>query len=134
MRELGRVVASQGGKVKVELEFRSGCRGCRAASFCGVSGTKRYLWVRNTLGVQQGDLVEVEVPEATSILLSALVFLGPLAVLVGVYVLTRLLLASELVAGLLGLAGAFAYIGALKPLLGRVKKLEIRMVGLKTKR
>ncbi len=83
-REAGVVVEVSGGQALVESEATSFCASCEARDTCrGGEGKKRRIWIRNGPGAEKGDCVIYEIRERDVVLSSVLLYLFPVASLIG---------------------------------------------------
>jgi len=83
MKDKGVVAEIKGSKAKVLLSYNPEiCRECSARLFCGINPreTEGFVWARFRETPSVGQVVEVEIPEAKAVLLSAVMFIVPIIV------------------------------------------------------
>jgi sigma-E factor negative regulatory protein RseC len=105
----------EGDRVFVEVQRRTACGGCESKGSCGTSVVAAWfgrrvsrLWVRSALPLRAGEAVVIGLDEAVLVRASLLVYLLPVAALLGGAVL-----GSELVGGdLPGIVGGILGLGA----------------------
>lgn len=110
IEELGKIIAVDGDIVTIETEIKTTCNGCAANSQCGTGVVARAFSPRkDTLSLacsepaEVGQMVKLGIPEQTLLGASALVYMLPLAVLVG----SSLLLSGVFSHELMVVAGSF---------------------------
>ncbi len=127
IEETAVVTRIDGGYVELEAKRSSSCGGCAAKATCGTGALSQVLGTRppvmrveNTIGVRVGERVVVGLNNAALTKLSAIVYLVPLAGMIGGAILLDVMIGSlhpdwsepaALVGGLLGLTGGFGWMG-----------------------
>ncbi len=119
--ETGRIVSIEADGVWVETIQKTACGSCKAEKGCGQrllnkwDGHTSYIWVllegRNPASYQQGDEIEIGVPEEVIARGALLVYMVPITMLVVATAIAHVQFASEGITTLSGLAGLL--IGAL---------------------
>lgn len=112
MKEKGTVAEIKGHKARVILSYNPElCKKCSARLFCGINprGTEGFVWARFRKPPQVGQSVEVEIPEAKAVLLSAVVFIVPIIIYGLGFWLARLFVKSVGISALLAVIPVFAY-------------------------
>jgi positive regulator of sigma E activity len=79
MIEQGKVVGVKGENASVRINRVVACESC---GLCGMSASEKHIdiEVRNTLGVKEGDTVEISFKDGLSARVTAIVYLIPLAI------------------------------------------------------
>ncbi len=97
MKKIGTVSKIENGNtyVKVECETACGHDCSECASSC--HDTVRVCLVKNTLGAKVGDRVEMYVSDKNVILISFLVYMLPLILMFGVWVISKSLFQNNIV-------------------------------------
>ncbi|MFQ5906289.1 MAG: SoxR reducing system RseC family protein [bacterium] len=95
MKETGMVVSAEGGTARVQFVPTDACEHCGAKGFCHPSPGKMVAEVVNELEARPGDEVTIETEASASVLAAGLVFLVPIAGLIGGYLVARWFLDSE---------------------------------------
>lgn len=83
MKDKGMVVEIKGHRAKVILSYNPTlCRECSAKLFCGINPrqTEGFVWAKFKKAPAVGKVVEVEIPEAKAVLLSAVMFIVPIII------------------------------------------------------
>lgn len=133
MRENGTVVSTQGGIARIEFVPKEACEHCGAKGFCHPSPGKMVAEAINELGAKVGDEATIETGVGESILASVLIFLVPIAGLIGGYLLAKWIWKSEGAGAIGAIALMAAFIGVLAYLDRRVfrpKKFMPRIVSV----
>ncbi len=106
------VVAVDGDLAIVETRRTNACSGCGAAAGCGTSalgqvfGKKRnLLYIRNSFDAVPGEQVIIAMPEKDLLLAALAAYMMPLLAMIGLALLTLSLGGSDMMAGLVSLAG-----------------------------
>jgi YHS domain-containing protein len=120
MRESGTVVSTDDGIARVEFVPKEACEHCGAKGFCHPSPGKMVAEAVNELGAQVGDEATIETGVAASIQAAALIFLAPIAGLIGGYLLAKWIWKSEGAGAIGGVVLMAALIGVLAYLDRRV--------------
>jgi sigma-E factor negative regulatory protein RseC len=82
--EQGIVDRVSGQKASVRVEKSSACASCQSRDSCHeASGKDMIIEVANNLGAGKGDRIEISIPAGSFLLLSILVYLLPVAALIG---------------------------------------------------
>ncbi|MBN1533997.1 MAG: SoxR reducing system RseC family protein [Spirochaetes bacterium] len=83
--ECGTVVSVEGRFVIVEAQGGSQCEGCAMGHSCGLGAKDRprRIRMRNSIGVAEGDRVLFTLQERTVLIASFLLYLFPVAMLIG---------------------------------------------------
>jgi sigma-E factor negative regulatory protein RseC len=82
--EQGIVDRVSGQKASVRVEKSSACASCQSRDSCReTSGRDMLIEVANDLGAGKGDRIEISIPAGSFLLLSILVYLLPVAALIG---------------------------------------------------
>lgn len=130
--ENGIVVDVDGGRVLIEANAEATCASCAAKDSCNldVSSHKRRIWMDNTIGAQNGDLVSFKIEEKGILLSSLILYLLPVVLLMGGAIGLSLAAPvleydSELMSVIGGLAGLLLYIVVLKVIYPHIKKRNI---------
>ncbi len=119
VREQGTVEGLKGGKSVVRIERSSACASCESKASCHIEGDKELLVeVRNILGAREGDRVEISMPTASVMKISAFVYIVPVAGLIAGAILGGWLAdlfpigdnASRVLGGALGLGLSLAIV------------------------
>ncbi len=100
MLESGTVIKTEDSNAFVEVAG-SGCKTCAAKAFC-TGGEKRIVQAENTIGAKTGDKVTLEIPQKSFYLSLTFIFLIPILLLCGGFLVFNRLL-GEAVSGLIGL-------------------------------
>ncbi len=119
MREDGIVVKIDGQNALVEVNCE-GCKSCAAKAFCS-GGDKRVLTVQNKSGVKLGDKVEIEIPRRSFYTSLSLVFIIPIILLFGGFLVFNHLL-GDVISGLIGLGLLVGWFVVLKQIDKKQKK------------
>ncbi len=109
--EEGVVVDVVGRVARVKVVRGAGCATCAIAEKCPFNAaTPRdwQVWAQNEVGARKGDKVKISIAPSRYILISALLFILPVAMLIAGYVLARALGATESSAVGAAVVGAFA--------------------------
>jgi len=112
------VVWAEGSTARVQFSPKEACEHCGAKGFCHPSPGKMVAEVINELGARSGDQVTIETEASASAMAAALIFLVPIAGLVGGYLLARWFWGSE-GAGAIGGIGLMAALVAVLAYLDR---------------
>lgn len=83
MREVGEVVEKKGSNAVVRFKGTSHCAGCKMG--CSSKGKNRYLELADEIGVEPGDIVEVEFEEKRFIKGAFLSYVFPLIFFIAGY-------------------------------------------------
>ena len=85
MEELAKVVASDNGWVRVEVELKSACNHCTSSQSCGTSAVAKAFSVKTQQfsiasdeSFEAGELLKLGLPESVILKAAALVYLLPL--------------------------------------------------------
>jgi sigma-E factor negative regulatory protein RseC len=100
MLENGKVIKAEGIDALVEVNCY-GCKSCAARAFC-TGGERRIVQVENKIGAKVGDKVMLEIPRRGFYLSLTLIFIIPMILLCGGFLIFNHLL-GEAVSGLVGL-------------------------------
>ncbi len=113
--ETGRIVSIEAEGVWVETIQKTACGSCKAEQGCGQrlinkwDGHTSYIWVllegRNPASYQQGDEIQIGVPEEVIAKGSLLVYMVPVITLVVATAIAHTQFANEGITTLSGLAG-----------------------------
>lgn len=107
IKEVGEVVQIEGEDIWVKTQVTSTCNSCAAKSNCGTSSIAKAFGdksvvnkVKNELGAEVGDQVEIGIPEHSLVQGAFLLYLLPLLAaiffaLIGQFWLSRFILVSE---------------------------------------
>lgn len=106
MRTTVSVLSIENGVVKVGCSS-SACSGCHAETFCRNKDTSYEAVNRTGTALQQGDTVEVEIPEKKAVFTIFMSLLLPLIMFIPGYFVGRAFSSSEIVMALAG----FLFIG-----------------------
>lgn len=89
MRETGRIREIKGSRAVVELAFKGGCASCSLSGICKTDGAgRRELELEaGHLELRPGDSVEIETAPRSMLTAAFLVFIFPLALSFGAYML-----------------------------------------------
>ena len=100
LTETAEVIESRGGKALVRTLRSEACGSCGASGACEAMGGSKEMKVEvtNHLRAKPGDRVELELPESSFLTASAVIYIIPLACLMGGAVL------GQLLAGRIGLS------------------------------
>lgn len=90
MKQVADVKEIRGEDAILTVKRQSMCDGCHKEGGCGHCSQVLEVTVKNTLGAEVGDKVEIETPGATVIGVAALVFLLPLLLSFLAFFLTEL--------------------------------------------
>nr|WP_242464626.1 SoxR reducing system RseC family protein [Halorhodospira abdelmalekii] len=93
------IAETQGIRARVETQRAAACGACTARMACGVSVLERTrgtatLWADNPEGAKEGERVMVEIDSGALLSGAMLVYLLPLAALIGAALVADLLLAA----------------------------------------
>jgi sigma-E factor negative regulatory protein RseC len=119
VREQGTVEGLKDGKSMVRIERSSACATCESKASCHIEAGKELLVeVGNPIGAKEGDRVEVSMPTASVIKISAFVYIVPVAGLIAGAILGGWLTylfqmgdnASRVIGGALGLGLSLALV------------------------
>ncbi|STD41642.1 Sigma-E factor regulatory protein rseC [Edwardsiella tarda] len=112
MREWATVISWHAGEALLQCEAHAGCTGCRARQGCGTAAlaelgpqTRHQLRLAVSQPLQVGQRVEIGLQEASVLRSALLVYLTPLAGLLGGGAIGQLWLASDGVSALGGPVG-----------------------------
>jgi positive regulator of sigma E activity len=109
MLQVGKVVSCEGEYSLVHLAKKSGCGGERcplSSSLINDAGSDFYtVRARNTIGALPGDTVFVEARDTTLLFIAFLLYIFPILLALGVYLLFETLWGLKMVS-LLGLLGS----------------------------
>lgn len=115
MREWATVISWHAGEALLQCEAHAGCTGCRARQGCGTAAlaelgpqTRHQLRLAVSQPLQVGQRVEIGLQEASVLRSALLVYLTPLAGLLGGGAIGQLWLASDGVSALGALLGGVA--------------------------
>jgi len=117
MRQVGKVLRTEGEYALVHVEKRSGCGGERcplSSSLIDDSGSDFYtVRARNDVHARPGDTVFVEVRDTVALAVAFFLYLFPILLALGAYLLFLALFARQVLAlfGLFGsLGGSFLFL------------------------
>ncbi|WP_438314326.1 SoxR reducing system RseC family protein [Candidatus Caldatribacterium sp. SIUC1] len=117
MRQMGKVLHTEGEYALVRVEKRSGCGGERcplSSPFVDDSGSDFYtVRARNDAHAHPGDTVFVEIRDTVALSIAFFLYLFPILLALGVYLLLSALFARQALAlfGLFGsLGGSFLFL------------------------
>jgi sigma-E factor negative regulatory protein RseC len=137
--EQGIVEEASGRKAMVRVEKSSACATCQSRESCQeVSGRDMVIEVVNELGAGRGDRVEISIPSGSFLILSLLVYLLPIAALIGgavagggvAGVFQANPTTGAIVGGFLGIAITFCVLKRLDRSIRAQKKFRPRMTRL----
>lgn len=85
-KDYGKVVDISGDIVRVEVERKIQCRGCKLESLCFHQGKEKTIFeVPNTLDARKGDTVEIAIEPQMRILSAFLVYILPIVFMILTY-------------------------------------------------
>lgn len=105
------VIALEGELAVLNVARQDSCGSCAAKSGCGtavlsdVFGRESVLRAYNKIGARSGDSVTVAIPEAVMLKVSFMMYTLPLLGMLGFAIAAQVLVASELVSIVAGVAG-----------------------------
>jgi len=108
--EEGIIIGMAKNLVRVRIMRGAACATCAIAQKCNLSSeTKRewQVWAKNDIGAKEGDRVKVAIAPSRYILIAALIFIVPVAVLIATYLIMKSFGVQE------NLSVAFAVMGAI---------------------
>ncbi len=120
MIRTGKVIQAEGNNLEVCFSRMETCESC---GMCGSGREDALVKIRGN--AHEGDMVDVEMPDAKVLKASAMTYLVPLAGLIAGLVLgTEIFPADEIKTVVVGLAGLALGLGAIKLLDRRMGRLE----------
>jgi len=98
----------------VKLQRTAGCETCKARGSCHAEGdTEMQIEVKNSLRAQEGDTVEVSMPERSVAKMALVVYFGPVAALIaGAFAGDALAHAFQWDSAIAPVAGGLAFLAA----------------------
>ena len=91
MKQIGKVVEIKADTAKIEVDRVSACDMCENAAHCAEKCQKVYATASNSVNAEVGDTVEIETETGRVLLNSVLVFLLPVVLSIGAYLLSNLI-------------------------------------------
>ncbi len=101
MRNVVSIISIENGTVKV-ICFSGACTHCHSASFCRNKDTSYAVNNPENIAVENGDFVEVEIPEGKAIFTIFMSLLFPLVMFIPGYFVGKLLSNNEVVMAVTG--------------------------------
>lgn len=95
MKQIGKVVETNGDVAKIEVDRVSACDMCENSAHCAEKCKKVYATASNSINAMIGDTVEIETETGRVLLNSVLVFLFPVFLAIGAYFLSDLFLGEN---------------------------------------
>lgn len=95
MKQIGKVVETNGDVAKIEVDRVSACDMCENSAHCAEKCKKVYATASNSINAMIGDTVEIETETGRVLLNSVLVFLFPVLLAICAYFLSDLFLGEN---------------------------------------
>jgi len=121
----GVVVASENGRVDVEIEVQEACRSCKAKELCGAGGAGHRLisvYTQQAQAYETGESVVVQAAQSIGIKAAVYAYVIPFLLLLVCLIIMLGVGVDESVAGLCSLGAVLVYYLALVLLRGKFEK------------
>ncbi len=105
--DIGKVVAVNGNKIKIEIERGGGCKSCAMRGMCFSKNSPAVFELESELELAEGDKVRLDIAPATRILGSITIFLIPV-----IFLFLGFLIASQWLSELASIGVSFASMAA----------------------
>ena len=105
--DIGKVVAVNGSKIKIEIERGGGCKSCAMRGMCFAKNSPAVFELESDLALAEGDKVSLEIAPATRILGSITIFLVPV-----IFLFLGFIIASQWLGELASIGVSFASMAA----------------------
>jgi sigma-E factor negative regulatory protein RseC len=131
MMDRGTVKKTENGFAYIEMELNASCRSCSNKGVCMAGDKPAQLKIENNIGLQENDIVEIDLPPQTKLSAGFLLFILPLLSMFAGYYIAFSISSDDLsgmTGAVIGLAAGVITVIIINKMISQTKHFKPRSI------